>query len=83
MRNHAEKGNQGGGDKTLKELLHCERIVSFGDAINDIPMFEISDACYAVDNAVPELKKLATGIVDSNDNDGVAKCLLALTKKFF
>ena len=69
--------------KTLKELLHCERIVSFGDAINDIPMFEISDACYAVDNAVPELKKLATGIVDSNDNDGVAKCLLALTKKFF
>lgn len=65
--------------KTLKELLHCEKIVSFGDAINDIPMFEISDACYAVDNAVPELKKLATGIVDSNDNDGVAKCLLALT----
>ena len=65
--------------KKLKELLHCERIVSFGDAVNDIPMFTISDACYAVDNAVPMLKKLATGIVDSNDNDGVAKCLLELT----
>lgn len=69
--------------RKLKEMWGCERIVSFGDAVNDIPMFEISDACYAVDNAVPKLKELATGIVDSNDNDGVAKCLLELTKIFF
>ena len=62
--------------KTLKELWRCDRIVSFGDAINDIPMFEISDECYAVENAVPELRQLATGIVESNDNDGVAKWLL-------
>ena len=62
--------------KTLKELWKCDRIVSFGDAINDIPMFEISDECYAVENAVPELKTLATGVVESNDNDGVAKWLL-------
>lgn len=62
--------------RTLKELWKCDRIVSFGDAINDIPMFEISDECYAVDNAVPELKKLAAGTIESNDNDGVAKWLL-------
>ena len=60
--------------KALKELWQCDRVVSFGDAINDIPMFEISDECYAVENAVPELKALATGIVGSND-DGVAKWL--------
>lgn len=78
-----KKATKAEAAKKLKELMGCERIVSFGDAINDIPMFEISDACYAVDNAVPELKKLATGIVDSNDNDGVAKCLLKLTKIFF
>ena len=65
--------------RKLKEMWGCDRIVSFGDAVNDIPMFEISDACYAVGNAVPELKRLATGIVDSNDNDGVAKCLSELT----
>lgn len=62
--------------KKLKELWKCDRIVSFGDAINDIPMFEISDECYAVENAVPELKSIATGIVDSNDHDGVARWLL-------
>ncbi len=61
--------------KTLKGLWNCDRIVSFGDAINDIPMFELSDECYAVENAVPELKKAATGIIDSNDRDGVAKWL--------
>lgn len=60
----------------LKKLWDCDRIVSFGDAINDIPMFEISDECYAVENAVEELKKVATGIIESNENDGVAKWLL-------
>lgn len=61
--------------KSLKALWNCDRIVSFGDAINDIPMFELSDECYAVENAVPELKEAATGIIDSNDQDGVAKWL--------
>ena len=60
----------------LKELWCCDRIVSFGDAINDIPMFQISDECYAVENAVEELKALATGIIASNEQDGVAKWLL-------
>lgn len=59
----------------LKRLLGCDRIVSFGDAINDIPMFRISDECYAVENAVEELKKMATAVIESNNNDGVAMWL--------
>ncbi len=59
----------------LKEIYNCDKIVSFGDAINDIPMFEISDECYAVSNAVSELKAIATGIIEGNDEDGVAKWL--------
>lgn len=59
----------------LKELWKCDKVVSFGDAINDIPMFEISDACYAVENAVKELKEMADGIIGSNENDGVARWL--------
>lgn len=61
--------------KKLKTLWECERIVSFGDAINDIPMFEISDECYAVANAVNELKAIATGVIGSNEEDSVAKWL--------
>ena len=61
--------------KKLKQLWNCDKVVSFGDAVNDIPMFEISDECYAVENAVDELKAIATGITDSNENDGVARWL--------
>ena len=60
----------------LKNMWNCSRVISFGDAVNDIPMFEISDECYAVANAVDELKAMATGIIESNEEDGVAKWLL-------
>jgi len=70
-----KKATKAEGIKTLKQLLGCERIVSFGDAINDLPMFEISDECYAVENAVEALKDRATGIIKNCDQDGVAKWL--------
>ncbi len=59
----------------VKELYGCDRIVAFGDGINDIPMFEIADECYAVSNAVDELKAIATGVIESNNADGIAKWL--------
>jgi HAD superfamily hydrolase (TIGR01484 family) len=64
----------------LKELGNYTKIVSFGDALNDIPMFSISDECYAVENAVKELKEMATDVIESNVNDGVAKWLLKHTE---
>ena len=62
--------------RKLKEMWGCSRVISFGNAINDIPMFEVSDECYAVENAVDELKVVATGVIGSNEEDGVAKWLL-------
>ena len=70
-----KKATKANAISRLKSMWHCDRVVSFGDAINDIPMFRISDECYAVENAVDELKKLATAVIDSNDSDGVAKWL--------
>ncbi len=60
----------------LKELFGFEKIVSFGDAVNDLPMFRISDEAYAVENAAPALKQEATDIIADNENDGVALWLL-------
>ena len=59
----------------LKDYLGCEKVISFGDAMNDIDMFNISDEAYAVANAFDELKQLAKGVIDSNNDDGVAKWL--------
>ena len=62
--------------RKLKAMWNCDRVVSFGDAVNDLPMFDISDECYAVANAVEELKAAADGIIESNEDDGVAKWLM-------
>ena len=62
--------------QALKEILGCDRVVCFGNGINDVCMFEIADECYAVGNAEDELKKIATAVIDTNDHDGVAKWLL-------
>ncbi len=56
----------------LKQLLGCDRLVCFGDAVNDLPMFRIADECYATSNADPLLKEAATGIIGSNNDDAVA-----------
>lgn len=59
----------------LKEITHCNYVVAFGDGINDLEMFENADECYATANAVPELKRIATGVIDGNNQDGVAHWL--------
>ncbi len=62
--------------KQLKTILGVDYIVAFGDGGNDLEMFKFADECYAVKNADKEIKAVATSIIESNDNDGVAKWLL-------
>ena len=62
--------------RQLKEFLGCERVVAFGDGINDVDMFLLADEAYAVENACDELKAYATGVIGSNNEDAVAKFLL-------
>lgn len=50
-------------------------VVAFGDGTNDIDMFQLADEAYAVENAVDELKAMATAVIESNNDDGVAKWL--------
>ena len=47
----------------------------FGDGLNDADLFRVADECYAVENAVPQLKAMATGVIAGNNEDGVAKWL--------
>lgn len=59
----------------LKQLWGCDRLVVFGDGLNDISMFRVADECYAVANAVPELKAVATEVIGANHEDSVARWL--------
>ena len=60
----------------LKEMVGADRIVAFGDNLNDIPMFEIADEAYAVENAYDEVKEFATAVIGSNENNSVAEFIL-------
>ena len=70
-----KKATKGNAILILKKELECDRIIAFGDSVNDIPMFKISDESYAVENAVDELKEHASGIIMSNEKEGVAHWL--------
>lgn len=74
MPREASKSNAA---KQLQAMLGCDKLIVFGDGKNDIDLFQAADECYAMANAHEDLKKLATGILLSNDEDGVARWLLA------
>lgn len=59
----------------LKESCGFDRLVGFGDNLNDLPLFSACDACFAVDNAKDEVKAAATAVIEGNRQDGVAKWL--------
>lgn len=55
----------------LQQMTGADELVCFGDNMNDASMFEVSDRCYAVSNAIDELKAIATDIIPSNEAYGV------------
>ena len=65
----------------LKERYGFEKLVVFGDALNDLPMFKIADEAYAVSNALDIVKEAATKVIGSNDEDAVAEFLSEIAEK--
>lgn len=65
------KASKANGIKFLQRYVDSEEIISFGDNLNDIPMFEVSTECYAMGNAVDSLKKIATATIGDNNSDSV------------
>ena len=65
----------------LKKLTGADKTVCFGDNLNDISMIEAADVGAAVANAHSDLKKAADLIIDSNDNDGVAKYIASIENR--
>ena len=61
--------------RKLAEMLsiHTSEIMAFGDDENDIEMLAECGYGIAVENAIPEAKRAADFICESNNSDGVAK----------
>ena len=59
----------------LKDYLHCDKVVVFGDGLNDIDMFELVKIAVAMGNASQEVKDAADEITNDIDDDGIYHCL--------
>jgi Cof subfamily protein (haloacid dehalogenase superfamily) len=72
---HDHKATKGNAIRTLVEKWgHADKeLVVFGDADNDIQMFQAADRAVAVGNAEGSLKKYATEIIGLNTDDSVVK----------
>ena len=63
-----------------KKGLDKSEVIVLGDSFNDYSMFTEFKNSFAMENAIPEVKKIAKYITDSNNNDGVAKAIYKALK---
>lgn len=68
--------NKAAAVETLRKLTGADRVVAFGDNVNDIPNFEAADVAVAVENAIPQVREKADIIIGNNDQDAVARFIL-------
>ncbi|MCL2228208.1 MAG: HAD-IIB family hydrolase [Firmicutes bacterium] len=72
--------NKGNGLKRLAKVkgFDLKRATAFGDSYNDISFFEICGKTVAVENAEAELLAVAGKTIGTNEDDAVAKYIIAL-----
>lgn len=63
------------GALRLKEKADAQRMVAFGDNLNDLPLFAEADVACCVSNGLDAAKKAADVQIGSNHEDGVANYL--------
>jgi len=59
----------------LREYGGFDRLIGFGDNLNDIPLMCACDEFYAVENANDAVKGCAAAVIGANNQDGVARWL--------
>lgn len=81
MSAHAREATKGHAVRRLRaeHAPDTQRLVVFGDQINDLPMFEIADYRVAPSNAVPEIRDLADEVIGHHHDDAVVTWLLGNT----
>jgi Cof subfamily protein (haloacid dehalogenase superfamily) len=68
------------GVQKVMELYQLaeDRIITIGDNYNDIDMLRFSKTSIAMGNAPDEVKKCASFVTDTNNNDGIRKAIEVL-----
>ena len=72
---YAEGCTKAAAISDLAKMTCAERVVVFGDNLNDRPMMQLADHSVAVANAVPEILSIADEVIGPNTTDSVAMWL--------
>lgn len=64
----------------VKQYMGADKLICFGDNLNDLSMFEAADEKYAVANAHEQVIRAATAAILSNEQHGVVVYLASLSK---
>lgn len=62
--------------QALKSQTEADRLIVYGDNLNDLPMMAVADESVAVANALPEVKAAATRVIGPNTADAVARDIM-------
>lgn len=76
---HDPRATKANGICALRDIagLSAAPLTVFGDNLNDLPMFDLSDRAIAVENAQPELKTRADLVIGPNETDSVVRFIAA------
>lgn len=72
----ADTATKANAMRALAAGIGADRIVAFGDNINDLPMMCEADLAVAVGNALPEVKEAADIVIGPNTDNSVARFIL-------
>jgi hydroxymethylpyrimidine pyrophosphatase-like HAD family hydrolase len=60
--------------------ISTDAVATIGDMQNDLAMFRVSGVSFAMGNATDDVKKLATHVTASNEDEGFAKAMDVILK---
>ena len=61
--------------------ISTDVVATIGDMQNDLPMFRVSGTSFAMGNATDDVKRQATHVTTSNEEDGFAKAMEAILEE--
>ncbi len=78
---HEEGVSKGSAALAIKNEVGADELVVFGDNLNDLPMIQVADYAYVVENGKDKVKALADEVIGKNTEDSVVKVLEKIIKQ--
>ena len=77
-----KKASKGNGVKKVIDTYHInsEEVIVIGDNFNDVDMFLKAGISIAMGNAPEEVKRFASIVTDTNNQEGIQRALDSLIK---